>query len=98
MNTKTRFSGLVLASLLAIPITSHAAPGDLYSGTVISVIDAQTVRLARHGGGEIRVRLPEALSEAALRDRYQGHSVIVEEQRWDKGLIHGEIRTIATQS
>ena len=51
MKANTRFSGLILASLLAIPITSHAAPGDLYSGTVISVIDAQTVRLARHGGG-----------------------------------------------
>ncbi|MCP5137845.1 MAG: hypothetical protein H6981_13715 [Gammaproteobacteria bacterium] len=98
MKPNNILSGPILASLLAIPIVSVAAPGDLHSGTVVSVIDEQTVRLARYGGGEMRVRLPEPTSAESLRDRYQGHRITVKERRWEKGLMQGEIQSVTNPS
>lgn len=80
----------LLAALLAVPQLGQAATGEIHRGTVISVIDAQTVRVARQGGGELRVRLPKSLGENVLRSEYQGQPVVIREGSWDKGLLYGD--------
>lgn len=91
MKYMKRLIKTLLAALIAVPQLGHSATGDIHRGTVISVIDAQTVRVARKGGGEMRVRLPEVVGERVLRSEYQGESVAIREGGWDKGLLHGDV-------
>lgn len=91
MNLNKRLIAPALAGLLTLPALANAAPGDIYRGTVVAVIDANTLRVARQGGGEIRVRLPDAPGVEALRNELQGHAIEVREDHWENGLIHADL-------
>lgn len=84
-------AGFCAALLLTLPGLVSAQPGDLYRGRVLGVIDGGTLRVARYGGGELRVRLPVAPGRDKLLREYDGHRITIEEIRWDKGFLYGQV-------
>lgn len=74
----------------------------IYTGTVVSVIDARTLRIAKDGGGEIRIRLlgsdqrdkreaTEPSLEGARAGLMPGHRVHIEPVRWEGGILEGHL-------
>jgi endonuclease YncB( thermonuclease family) len=99
-------AGILALSLSLTPFAASGGPassGEVYSGTVVAVIDGGSFRLARDEGGEIRVRLAGIDSPApdeafgveargVLRALVLGHRVVVESASWDRGYLIGEVR------
>ncbi|MCP5142719.1 MAG: hypothetical protein H6980_10250 [Gammaproteobacteria bacterium] len=83
---------LILSAALFLPLSVFAQPGDLHKGTVLGVIDGSTLRVARYGGGELRVRLPQAVGHDQLVRLYDRQRITVKESGWHKGLMLGSVR------
>ncbi|MGB0722260.1 MAG: thermonuclease family protein [Gammaproteobacteria bacterium] len=105
--------GIVLATVLGFAVASQTAGagGDTSTdrdgaitenGRVVAVHDGDTFRMARDGGGELRVNLacadaPESgepgaeYARAALSSQLLGNSVRVRIVGWDRGHAVGQV-------
>jgi hypothetical protein len=104
-----RFTLLLIAVFAGVPLTWAAAQStpaggaeEIYTGTVMSVIDPRTLRIAKDGGGEIRVHIPPSTEhetgqvagpegQDGLTDLILGQHVRVRTVRWERGILLGHL-------